>query len=326
MRLMAAEAPNGLASETPMTNSAMAPKPPPGDRDAHDTPGSRPGRMTLRGRMTDLGPRIASGLVLVAGAIVTLLSGGLVFLLAWLAATLIVHLEWQRLIGGVRLALRLAAGTLAISGAGFLAHANGVGFALLVLGLGALANAYLAEPGRRAWSAAGIVYAGSLIVSVSVLRGSFPFGARAVGWLFAVVWGTDVVAYFAGRLIGGPRFAPLISPSKTWAGTICGMIGGASLGSLFLILAAHVSRLETPAPFYVLFLLGLITSAIAQGGDLFESWAKRCFGVKDSGGLIPGHGGLMDRLDGFIAAATFVAILGALRGFPSPAEGLFHWM
>jgi phosphatidate cytidylyltransferase len=282
--------------------------------------------VTLRSRLTDLGPRVASGLVLVAGAILTLLSGGLIFLLAWLAAAFMVHLEWQRLIGGTRLVLRVGLGTLAIVGAGFLTRAGNVDLAVFVLGLGALASAYLAEEGRRVWSAAGIVYAGSLIISVAALRGSFPFGARAVGWLFAVVWGTDVMAYFAGRLIGGPKFAPQISPSKTWAGTLCGMIGGACLGTLFLIIIAHITRLETPAPLLVLFLLGLITSGVAQGGDLFESWAKRCFGAKDSGGMIPGHGGLMDRLDGFIAAAVWVAILGALRGFPSPAEGLFHWM
>ena len=314
------------------TSSSSAHEPPaatPGDAAAPGAAnGARRahGRSVIGARLTDLGPRIISALVLVAAAILTLMAGGVLFFLAWLAAAFMVQLEWQRLIGGSRFAARLAVGTLAVVGAGFLTSINNVDLALFVLGLGVLATAYLAEEGRRTWSAAGIVYAGSLIVSVAVLRDSFPFGARAVGWLFAVVWGTDVTAYFAGRLIGGPKFAPQISPSKTWAGTVCGMIGGSCLGTLFLIVIAQVTRLDTPAPLIVLFLLGLVTSAVAQAGDLFESWAKRCFGVKDSGGLIPGHGGLMDRLDGFIAAAAWVAILGALRGFPSTAEGLFHWM
>ncbi len=288
---------------------------------------SRPAKSaSLRDRLTDLGPRVISALILVAGAVLSLIAGGLIFVFAWLAAALVVHLEWQRLIGGLRPFLRLGVGSLAIAAAAILAHANSINLAVLVLGLGALACAYLAAEGRRAWSGVGVLYAGSLCVALSALRLSFPFGPRAIGWLFAVVWSTDVIAYFAGRLIGGPRFAPQISPSKTWAGTICGMIGGACMGSLFLVLAAQVTRLETPAPIFVLFLLGLITSAVAQGGDLFKSWTKRCFAAKDSGTLIPGHGGLMDRLDGFIAAATWVTILGALRGFPSPAEGLFHWM
>ena len=279
-----------------------------------------------RSRLADLGPRVLSALILTAAAIVTLLTGGIAFLVAWAAAALAVHFEWQQLIGGPRPNARLAVGSLAILAAALLADFATSDLAVLVLGLGAAASAYLSEKGKRGWSAAGVLYAGSLIVSVLVLRLSFPFGEQAVWWLFAVVWGSDVVAYFAGRLIGGPRFAPQISPSKTWAGTLGGMIGGACFGSLTLVVLAHVTRLETPAPALVMFLLGLITSAVAQGGDLFKSWAKRCFGAKDSGWLIPGHGGLMDRLDGFIAAAFWVVILGALRGFPSAAEGLFHWM
>jgi phosphatidate cytidylyltransferase len=280
----------------------------------------------LSRRLTDLGPRVFSALILAIVAGVTLLSGGFLFLAAWFAASLTVHLEWQRLVSDLHAFRRIAAGSLAILGAALLANFVSIGAALLLLGLGALTVAYCAAAGRRAWSAAGVIYAGSLIISVLALRLSYPFGQRAIGWLFAVVWGTDVIAYFAGRLIGGPLFAPQISPSKTWVGTLCGMIGGALLGSLFLLVAGQLSRLETPAPFFVLFLLGLITSAVAQAGDLFESWTKRCFGAKDSGGLIPGHGGLMDRLDGFIAAALWVTVLGALRGFPSPAEGLFHWL
>jgi phosphatidate cytidylyltransferase len=155
---------------------------------------------------------------------------------------------------------------------------------------------------------------------------SFPFGFYAIGWLFAVVWGNDVVAYFAGRLLGGPKFLPQISPSKTWAGTVLGIIGGALIGSLIVGVLAWITRQEIPAPLYAPFLLGLVTAAVAQGGDLFESWMKRRFGAKDSSNFIPGHGGLMDRLDGFIAAAVWAAFLGALRGFPSAAEGLFHWM
>jgi len=303
----------------PKVESATAPQP----------RAPRQGRLAwLRARLTDLGPRILSSLILAGIAVSTLVTGGLPFAIAWLAATLAVYTEWQLLIGGQRFVPRLAIGAVTILIGAWLAYAAYPGFALLALVVGACVCAYTAERGRRGWSAAGVIYAGSLIVSVLTLRPSFPFGERAVGWLFAVVWGTDVVAYFAGRLIGGPRFAPQISPSKTWAGTLVGMVGGAALGSLFLAMAAYTSQVETPSPALVLFLLGLITSAVAQGGDLFESWTKRCFGAKDSSALIPGHGGIMDRVDGFIAAAAWVALLGTLHGlgFPSPAEGLFHWM
>lgn len=307
-----------------MTNPAPAPEPiaTATGTAAPDAPPSRPRRASW----ADLWPRIVSSLVLAAGAVVTVLAGGLVFVVLWLGACLVLHLEWQRLVGGLRHILRFVPGSLAIIAAAILANSSSNGFAMAVLGLGALATALLADDGRRLWSAAGVFYAGSLFVSLSALRLSFPFGPRAIEWLFAVVWSTDVIAYFAGRLIGGPKFMPQISPSKTWAGTFCGILGGAFLGSMFLLLAAHVTQLETPAPFFVLFLLGLMTAAVAQAGDLFESWTKRRFGAKDSGSLIPGHGGLLDRLDGFIAAVVWVTILGALRGFPSPAEGLFHWM
>lgn len=303
----------------PIAEGAAAPQP--------NAP--RRGRLAwLRGRLTDLGPRILSSLILAGIAVSTWVAGGVPFAVAWLAAALAVHVEWQRLVASERLVPRLAAGSAAIFVAAWLAYSAYPGFAFLALVLGACACAYVAGAGRRGWSAAGVIYAGSLIISVLTLRPSFPFGERAVGWLFAVVWGTDVVAYFAGRLIGGPRFAPQISPSKTWAGTLVGMVGGAALGSLFLLLAGYISQVDTPSPPLVLFLLGLITSAVAQGGDLFESWTKRRFGAKDTSGLIPGHGGMMDRLDGFIAAAAWVALLGTLHGlgFPSPAEGLFHWM
>jgi phosphatidate cytidylyltransferase len=284
------------------------------------------GPPSLAARLADLGPRIGSSAILITIAILSLRVGGALFVLAWLAAALIVHFEWQRIVGGARQATRLAIGSGALVIAAILASTISANLATLTICVTALAAAAAADPGRRGWSGMGVLYAGSLIIAVVTLRMSFPFGLRAIAWLFAVVWGTDIVAYFAGRLIGGPKFLPQISPSKTWAGTALGIIGGALIGSLFLALAARLTRLETPAPNFAPFLLGLATAAVAQAGDLFESWMKRWFGAKDSSNFIPGHGGLMDRLDGFIAAAVWAALLGALRGFPSSAEGLFHWM
>jgi phosphatidate cytidylyltransferase len=284
------------------------------------------GGPSLAARLTDLGPRLGSAAILIAVALITWTLGGVAFVLAWLAAALIVHFEWQRLIGGSFQATRLALGSAALIAAAILVGTASPSLAALVICVAALAAGRAADPGKRGWSGAGVLYAGSLIIAVVVLRMSFPFGFHAIGWLFAVVWGNDVVAYFAGRLIGGPKFLPQISPSKTWAGTALGIVGGALIGSAFLAILARITRLETPAPAFAPFLLGLVTAAVAQGGDLFESWMKRRFGAKDSSNFIPGHGGLMDRLDGFIAAAVWAAFLGALRGFPSSAEGLFHWM
>jgi phosphatidate cytidylyltransferase len=285
-----------------------------------------PASPTLAARLADLGPRVGSSAILIAVALLSLRVGGVLFVLAWLAAALVVHFEWQRIIGGTQQATRLAIGSAALITAAILVSTLSANLAALTICLAALAAGRAANPGLRGWSAFGVLYAGSLIISVVTLRMSFPFGPRAIAWLFAVVWGTDVVAYFAGRLIGGPKFLPQISPSKTWVGTALGVIGGALIGSLFLAVVARLTRLETPAPSFAPFLLGLATAAVAQGGDLFESWMKRRFGAKDSSNFIPGHGGLMDRLDGFIAAAVWAAVLGALRGFPTTAEGLFHWM
>jgi phosphatidate cytidylyltransferase len=125
-------------------------------------------------------------------------------------------------------------------------------------------------------------------------------------WLLLVVWTTDIGAYFAGRSIGGPKLAPRISPGKTWAGLVGGMAAAGLVGGLLTALAG--------AGFWLAAGLGALLAAVAQAGDLFESRLKRHAGVKDSGHLIPGHGGLLDRIDGLVFAAPTFALVVALMG------------
>jgi phosphatidate cytidylyltransferase len=297
-------------------NAPMAPMPP---LNPLAQAGARPGLMA-RHHLGDLWVRAASALVLVTTAIGSLVLGGSVFVIFWLIAALGVHWEWQRLIGAPLPWFRAIGGGLALCAAAALYRFGQTDMAFLALPLAAAFCAWAAGPGFRLWAGAGVFYAGGLLLATVALRPAPFFGACAIGWLFAVVWGTDVCAYFGGRLIGGKKLAPAISPGKTWSGFWVGVVCGATLGAV----TAHVWP-DVNAPLAPLFLLGLAAAALAQGGDLFESWIKRRFHVKDSSQLIPGHGGFMDRLDGFIAAAIFAALFGLARGLPSAAAGLFFW-
>jgi phosphatidate cytidylyltransferase len=266
---------------------------------------------------SDLKPRVAAAAVMGSLALVTAWIGGLIFGVFWWLASTVVLWEWQRLVGSGRLAQRVAIGGLALVLAALFVLHNSMRGAVAVLILGAVAVGWLAGRRDGIWAAAGALYAGALVASVVLLRISPSFGLAAVLWLFAVVWGTDIAAYFAGRLIGGPRLWPSVSPGKTWAGAIVGAFGGAVLG---LMLAGWTNRLAA------LFWLGLAAAIVSELGDLFESALKRRFSVKDSSGLIPGHGGLMDRLDGFIAASVFAVVIAGLNSRGSfIAGGLFQW-
>ena len=272
-----------------------------------------------RRTFADLGPRAISSVVLAAIAIVLLWIGGVAFALFWLAAGLAILWEWQALIGHARQRLRFLLGAAGIAIAAAFASYVALGIACLSLAAAAALVALIAEGRDRVLTGGGVLYAGALVVSVIALRLSDPFGISAVAWLFALVWGTDIMAYFGGRLIGGPKLWPRISAGKTWSGTLVGIIGGALLGLAVALIGAERANI---AP---LFFLGLLLAAISQGGDLAESALKRRFGVKDSGALIPGHGGVMDRLDGFTAACVCAAFIGALRLYPFIAAGLFSW-
>ena len=266
----------------------------------------------------DLWPRVAAAAVMGAVAVAAAWIGGFLFAALWWLASIVVLWEWQRLVGGEGLIFqRVGVGAVALALAALSALHNSIPGVVAALILGAAAVGWIGGRRQGVWAAAGVLYAGALVASVGLLRVSPSFGMTAILWLFAVVWGADIAAYFAGRLIGGPRLWPSVSPGKTWAGAIAGAFAGAILG---LMLAAWTNCLAA------LFWLGLATAIVSELGDLFESALKRRFGVKDSSGLIPGHGGLMDRLDAFTAASFFAAIVAILhpRG-DYLASGLFQW-
>lgn len=169
------------------------------------------------------------------------------------------------------------------------------------------------------WIVCGFFYAAALFVAPVSLRADVSYGLLAIILLFAIVWSTDIFGYFAGRSIGGPKLMPRVSPKKTWSGAIAGTIGA-------MVVAVVVARLFGSFSIVAIAVVALVLSVCGQAGDLFESFVKRKFGVKDSSQLIPGHGGVMDRLDGFWAAALAACIIGASRGgLSDAARGLLIW-
>jgi phosphatidate cytidylyltransferase len=265
----------------------------------------------------DLWPRIASALVMASAALAATWRGGEWFAAFWLLAATAILWEWLSLVGGGGRFAIFALGAAALALATALATRGAPHLALGLVILAALGAAVLSPAKRRLWRACGIVYAGAAVIPIAALRNSFFFGLESVLWLFAVVWATDSMAFVGGRLLGGPKLWPRVSPSKTWSGFVVGIVSGA--------LAGLAVMPQAPAGPAFVVCLGLAAAAIAQAGDLAESAIKRQFGVKDSSQFIPGHGGVMDRLDGFLAAGTFVFLVGSLRADLSlPAYGLFR--
>lgn len=170
---------------------------------------------------------------------------------------------------------------------------------------------------RAKWALLGIVYIGLPILCMIYFRDDADFGFYAILYILFVVWGTDSAAYFAGRHFGGKKLAPSISPSKTWSGSMGGLFAGLIIGALIAI--------SISADPIILGLIGVVLSAISQIGDLTESAIKRHFGVKDSGALIPGHGGIFDRLDGVIFAVVAAACIAYLHNHQTPAKALLLW-
>lgn len=276
---------------------------------------------------TDLGPRVISAAVLLAIAVGGLYLGSYVFAAIVGAAFAGCYREWERMVTlkpltpvGTALIALLALSALLFVALGPAVALAAVALAALVAGID--------NAGPRAWRVAGVSFYGIVIVAVMAIRGNSTWGQAGVFdagmwagvFLGAVIWATDSGAYFTGRQVGGEKLAPDISPSKTWSGAI----GGFALGTLAGLVLWLV--ILPNSPWWVGLSLAAATSVLGQVGDLAESAIKRRFRIKDSGDIIPGHGGLMDRLDSLTFGALFMFIVGALHaGGQSVAAGFLFW-
>lgn len=263
------------------------------DSDAtHALPHSR--RERLKIRYQDLLPRVVVGALLIAIALFGGWKGGLLFNFLMGTAALLVFREWTRMVGHTEGNRRM----LGFIGLGAAAVLGNEGLVLEGFGVLLVAAAGYLFSDRRA--ALGVLYAGFPLGALVWLRFQDD-GFGLIVWTLAVVWATDIGAYFAGRTIGGPKIWPRVSPSKTWAGLIGGMAAAAGVGALDTVLF--------DLPFNPIYsaMFGALLAIVAQAGDFYESHLKRSAGVKDSGHLLPGHGGVMDRLDGLVPVSVVVA-------------------
>lgn len=263
-----------------------------------------------RVRWGDLGKRAASAAVLAPLAVLCIWQGGAPFAVLTAVAMAGLAWEWVQLCGarfgglpGLVVPIVLLAAIAAMA-AGFPLAA----VAVLVAG-GALAFVAAGSGAAAARLAAGVPYFGLAGLALLWLRHDPLLGFRSVLFVVLIVWGSDIGAYMVGRLVGGKLLAPAISPGKTWSGAVGGLLAAVLAG---LACAASFDAVGLPVGRTALVAAGL--SVVSQAGDLLESWIKRRFGVKDSGRLIPGHGGLLDRLDGLLAAAPVAALLALAAG------------
>lgn len=271
--------------------------------------------------------RVASAAVLAPLALAAADAGGWIFFAACAVAAAGILWEWTRLVAARADGRILLPGLSALFLALMLAGFGQPGAAIAAIALGAVIAGGAAAlwphqvPGAipLGWAAGGVLYAGAAFLGPALLRRDPQYGLTALMFLAGTVWMTDICAYGAGRAVGGPLLWPRVSPNKTWAGAVGGLVGGIAVG----VLVAYASGIgDLPAVGTV----ALVLSVLTQVGDLFESAVKRRFGAKDSSGLIPGHGGLMDRLDGFLVAAVAALAIGILRhGTDAPAVGLLIW-
>jgi len=266
--------------------------------DAPATPDSAKGSSNLY-------MRVVAALVLAPLTIAIAWLGGWIWACVVIAAAALLYFEWLMIVGVSNNRLAVAAGLAALALSGICLMVRRTDLAFAVVGVGVVLAVAIAQ-GKRGWAASGLVYAAAALIATILVRRDADFGFIGLMFVLLVVWVTDIGGYFAGRGIGGPKLWPRVSPKKTWAGAIGGLVLGLAIAVGFALLG-----FGKMGP---LLMLGAVLSIVSQLGDLFESAVKRRFDVKDSSHIIPGHGGLLDRLDGFVAAIVVAALIGFTRG------------
>lgn len=270
--------------------------------------------------MSELRLRVISGIIMAVVFLFAVFVGGWIFALLIGLMSAVVWSEWSNImlpdsddrakfvgfacVAGMTLAFLFFSGTLLF---------------LAVIAIFGIASGLLLSWVGGTRSVIGLLYACGFLIAMVSLRGAFEYtvGLITILYLCVTVWFTDIGAYFVGRAVGGPKLAPAISPNKTMSGAIGGVLA-AAFGAWIIIILAGLHNQGG------LLLLAIVLSAVSQMGDLFESGIKRRSGVKDSGYIIPGHGGLMDRIDGLLFAAIVLWMLGAIvGGLAAPASALF---
>ena len=252
---------------------------------------------------SELLQRVVAAVILIPIALSAVYVGGWMFSLLAAVAVILMASEWEQATGGARAGrhtyLTAGAGLTALTAVSF----GQLDFALLIVVFGAVAGFVLPRHGgvHSRWPSIGVITIAVPAVSLVWLREA-DSGMTVIVWLLLVLWATDSGAYFVGRLIGGARLAPRISPGKTWAGFFGGTTSGALVGLATSIAVQDVSIIRTV-------LASVFVSLAGQGGDLAISAVKRRFGVKDMGTIIPGHGGVLDRLDSLLFGAIAVSAL-----------------
>ncbi len=259
--------------------------------------------------------RVGSAIAMLAITLSVAVAGGIWFQVFCVMLAALIFNEYRRITASAitPAAVLAAAIGLAVALILWFAASAPVAVIFLVVAVAAI-GAWEMWRGSQCWAAVGLAYSALPFLALVSVRGGTIAGLYALLFVFACVWAADTLAYFAGRTIGGPKLAPAISPKKTWSG-FAGGIAGSLLAGPALLWALGLA----PSAWAGLVAIGL--SLMAQGGDLFESWIKRRFGVKDSGSLIPGHGGVLDRIDGLIFASVAAWCLGEVVG-PYAAGGL----
>jgi phosphatidate cytidylyltransferase len=272
---------------------------------------------TAEPRSRNLLTRVAAALVLAPSAIAIAWAGGWLWTGLVTLAAIGLYVEWLMIVGVAQKMRIVTAGVVALAAGGLCLALGRIDVALAILVLGLVGVALLSTE-TRSWAATGFCYAAAAEIASVLVRLDASAGFAALILVLLVVWVTDIGGYFAGRGLGGPKLWPRVSPKKTWAGAIGGFTASLAIAGAFAGLG-----FGKMGP---LLALGAGLSIASQLGDLFESAVKRRFGVKDSSQIIPGHGGLLDRLDGFVAAIVLAALIGILRGGVDGAgRGLMVW-